>query len=53
MKYKQLLALVALTMTTAPVYATSVDLDFSNHIEATNLSNSFGPSYALSQCGYS
>lgn len=45
MKYKQLLALVALTMTTVPVYATSVDLDFSNHIEATNLSNSFGPSY--------
>ncbi len=45
MKYKQLFSLIAFTLASAPVYATSVDLDFSNHIESTNLSNSFGPSY--------
>ncbi|OCH13690.1 MULTISPECIES: LruC domain-containing protein [unclassified Aliivibrio] len=45
MKYKQLFSFIALTAATIPVCATSVDLDFSNHVEATNLNNSFGPSY--------
>ncbi|MDD9156757.1 LruC domain-containing protein [Aliivibrio sp. S4TY2] len=45
MKYKQLFSLIAFTLASAPIYATTVDLDFSNHIESTNLTNSFGPSY--------
>ncbi|MCE7566995.1 LruC domain-containing protein [Aliivibrio fischeri] len=45
MKYKQLIPIIALATASIPIHATVVDLDFSNHIEDTNLNNSFGPSY--------
>lgn len=44
MKYRQVISLITAAVS-APLYATSVDLDFSNHIESTNLSTWAGPSY--------
>ncbi|MFA0627693.1 LruC domain-containing protein [Vibrio sp. 10N.222.49.A3] len=45
MKYKQVIYLMT-AVASAPVYATTVDLDFSNHVEATNGSSSWaGPTY--------
>lgn len=36
---------MVLASASSQLYATSVDLDFSNHLETTNLSTYFGPSY--------
>ncbi|UOE82540.1 LruC domain-containing protein [Vibrio splendidus] len=44
MKYRQVISLITAAVS-APLYATSVDLDFSNHIESTNMSTWAGPSY--------
>lgn len=44
MKNRQVISLITAAVS-APLYATSVDLDFSNHIESTNLSTWAGPSY--------
>ena len=45
MKYKQIIYLVTAAIS-VPIYATTVDLDFSNHVEATNGSSSWaGPTY--------
>tara|TARA_B100001059_G_scaffold122091_1_gene122089 strand:- start:329 stop:2437 length:2109 start_codon:yes stop_codon:yes gene_type:complete len=44
MKYRQVISLITASAS-FPLYATSVDLDFSEHIEPTNLSTWAGPSY--------
>ncbi len=45
MKYKQVIYLMT-AVVSVPIYATTVDLDFSNHIESTNGSSSWaGPTY--------
>ncbi|OEF21009.1 LruC domain-containing protein [Vibrio splendidus 5S-101] len=45
MKYKQIIYLVTAAIS-VPLYATTVDLDFSNHVEVTNGSSSWaGPTY--------
>ncbi|MEC4728104.1 LruC domain-containing protein [Shewanella sp. D64] len=46
MKYRyQLMSLTFLSVVSIPIAAESVDLDFSNQMETTNVSTGFGPSY--------
>ena len=45
MKYKQVISLITVAVS-VPVYAATVDLDFSNHVESTNGSSGWaGPTY--------